>query len=64
MTKIKTTRNEATGGASAVVEPVPATAADAPVAVFNGKGWQTPDGLQFNTRLKAERHMFVKLYNS
>jgi hypothetical protein len=34
---------QATAGASAVV--------------FNGKKWQTPDGRQFNTCLKARLHI-------
>jgi hypothetical protein len=33
------------------------TTTAAPVAVFNGQCWTTPDGQRFNTRLKAEKYL-------
>jgi hypothetical protein len=39
------------------------TMTDAPVIVFNGKFWETPDGRRFNTRLKAEREWELGIRN-
>jgi hypothetical protein len=49
--------SEATNGASVVVERDQEITADAPAVIYFNKGWKTPDGRWFNTRLKAERHL-------
>jgi hypothetical protein len=51
---------EVTGEAGA--SPLPASQLPTALPTFNGKLWQTPDGRQFNTRLKAMKAM--KLINN
>jgi transposase len=60
-TKDKTTGDEVIVGASASTEQAKETGVDAPALVYDKKlkkhVFQTPDGRQFNTRLKAEKHL-------